>query len=209
MRSDFLNPYSSKNQEFRSFSRGPLIATAIGLFVLFIGLGLLGIRYEQEIVILTQKVADLFGFLGLCALVFFGDSLITPLPPDLVLVVISKSGMRENWPFYVSMIALTSILAGQVAYGIGRLLIQVEGLPKALRTWPQRHSEAVSKFGPLAVILGATTPLPFSFTCMSAGFLKMNYRRFFIASCFRIPRIFFYYFIISSSGIFKYFMSIF
>lgn len=196
-------PKSNFSKDFRRFSQGPLITTLVGLCVLFLGLGILGLRFEAEIVILTQKVADLFGFAGLCALVFMGDSIPSPLPPDLVLLVISKSAMREHWFFYVTVIALCSTLAGQFAYAIGRILIQVEGLPPSLKTWPQRHSEAVEKFGPWGVILGATTPLPFSFTCMSAGFLKMEYRRFFMASCIRIPRIFFYYFIISSSNIFS------
>lgn len=192
---------SNFSRDFRRFSQGPLITTLVGLCILFLGLGVLGLKYEAEIVILTQKVADLFGFAGLCALVFMGDSIPSPLPPDLVLLVISKSAMREHWFFYVSILAICSTFAGQFAYVMGRILIQVEGLPASLKSWPQRHSEAVEKFGPWAVILGATTPLPFSFTCMSAGFLKMEYRRFFMASCIRIPRIFFYYFIISSSNI--------
>lgn len=202
-----LKPVNSNSKEFRQFSQGPLLTSIIGLLLLFVGLGLLGLKFETEIVVLTQKIADLFGFAGLCAVVFFGDSFPSPIPPDLVLLVISKSAMRADWLLYVSVIAVVSTMAGQFAYGIGRLLIQVEGLPPALKNWPKKHAEAVEKFGPWGVILGATTPLPFSFTCMSAGFLKMEYSRFFWASCVRIPRIFFYYFIISSSGVFNFFFS--
>ncbi|MCB0411374.1 MAG: hypothetical protein KDD22_02540, partial [Bdellovibrionales bacterium] len=59
------------HDEVRAYSKGPLITTAIGIPVLFVFLGVFGTLYEKEIVILTQKIADLFGFGGLWSLVVF------------------------------------------------------------------------------------------------------------------------------------------
>lgn len=194
---------SASDRELKNFSRKHIYMGSLFLLSLFLGVGLLGLFFEDQILAFTQSVANYFGFWGLAALVFVCDSILSPLPPDLVLLIIAKSGLRENWPFYVLIISLVSTIAGHLAYWIGRFFITFNWLPSFLGDAPIKQKDNVKKYGHWAVILGTCTPLPFSFTCWTAGFLKMKYSTFSLASTARIPRIFIYYLAIHYSDIFR------
>lgn len=190
-------------REVFAFSRGPLISTVLGAAVMSVTLILLSLEFEDQVLLVAQTVADLFGFVGLCFLVFVGDSIPSPIPPDLILVVIMKSHLQHQWPLWVGLIALTSISGGHFGYWLGRSVGKAKWLPEKIKSWPSSHEEVVRRFGPWAVVLGAVTPLPFSFTCISAGFLKLSYRSFSVATLTRIPRIVLFYLLLSSSSHFK------
>ena len=164
---------------------------------------LVSLEFEDQILQLAQQVADIFGFLGLCLLVFIGDSIPSPIPPDLVLVVIMKSHLQQNWPLWVGLIALTSMCAGHCGYWMGHFIAKASWLPDRMKTWSSRYESIVVKFGPWAVLLAAITPFPFSFTCISAGFLKLPYGAFSWAAAARAPRIFLFYLLFSSSSFFR------
>ncbi len=196
---------SASQEELKNYSKRNLIIGALLLLAMFVVLGLTGLRYESEMTRIMQIAADRLGIWGLIGVVFISDSIISPIPPDLALLVIAKSSMRADWLFYVLMIAVASTLAGNLAYLIGRFMGNLHMLPPGLKAFSLKHQASVHKYGPAAVILGCITPLPFSMTCWSAGFLKMSYRKFLPAVLTRFPRIIIYYWVIHASDVFQIF----
>lgn len=194
---------SSKNSadlELKAYRRRHLLLAGALLLAMFIGAGLLGRFFQTEVATYTQLIADVFGFWGLAGLLFVSDSLLSPLPPDVILLIIAKSGLREQWPILVTILGLISTFAGSAGWMMGRFLISTSWAPRFLTDFSQRQAGFVTKFGKWAVILGALTPLPFSVTCWAAGFLKMPYRPFALAASTRFFRIVFYYLAIHYSN---------
>ncbi len=183
---------------------GPLekrhLISTIGLAVLlFLGVGFFGFLFEAELAMATQKVADGFGFVGLSLLLLVSDSVISPLPPDLILLVVAKSQWREHWYIYVPILGMVSTLGGVVGWSIGRGLAHVKFAPKVLKDIVMQEKERVQKFGAWAVFLGALTPVPYSATCWTAGFLGLDFKKFLLVNLARFPRILIYYLVIHNS----------
>jgi membrane protein YqaA with SNARE-associated domain len=55
------------------------------------------------------------------------------------------------------------------------------------------HEALFKKYGLWAVLAGATTPMPFSVTCWTAGVLGVGFWPMVMACLFRIPRFYLYY----------------
>lgn len=191
----------TEKDELKKLRRKNILLTLFIALLLFLGGGLLGRLFEPQMLALSQYLRETFGFWGLCGITFVGDWIISPVPPDLVLLVVAKSSLREHWWFYVTVVAIASTLAGHLGWYCGRFLADHPRLPASLKKWPLRQKESVQKYGFWAVILGAATPLPFSITCWSAGFLQMKWSTFALATLFRFPRIFLYYLAIHYSNI--------
>ena len=73
--------------------RENLIKALASIFIIIIGLGALGFWYEEELMLATNKVVDRIGFAGLCLILLITDTLVTPVSPDILLVVIAKSDL--------------------------------------------------------------------------------------------------------------------
>ena len=177
---------------------------------IWITLGLLGLLVFSLIVLnsylheplekFTYGLASIFGFWGLCLLLLVSDSLISPLPPDLILLVIAKSSLREHWPTYVLILSIASVIGGHVGYWCGRLIFKTKWMPHWIKEKIKGQKRSISEYGGWAVVLGALTPLPYSITCWAAGLFHLKYRTFFWASLTRFFRIFIYYLIIHYSS---------
>jgi membrane protein YqaA with SNARE-associated domain len=179
------------------------VALALSLLILlFVVSGFLSLFFEPEVKELSDFLAQNFGFWALAGFLFFSDTFISPFPPDIALFFVAKSALHENWLFYVSILATISTLGGHAAWWMGQTLVKKPWAPKFIRSLPEKNQGLVKKFGPLFVALGALTPLPFSITCWSAGFIDMRYRRFALASLLRFPRIFIAYWAIVYSDVF-------
>ena len=72
---------------------------AIGVFVVL--MAALGFLFEDELATATSWVVERIGFAGLCMILLVTDTFVTPFPPDILLIVIAKSSLSEQWPFYV------------------------------------------------------------------------------------------------------------
>jgi membrane protein YqaA with SNARE-associated domain len=159
-------------------------------------MGFAGYFLKAEIGFLASAITKQFGIWGLMILTFLGDSFPSPFPPDIALMVIAKGPLRSDWPTYLMLITVASFLAGHLAYFWGSILSHQTWLPSMITEWPEKHQDLVKKWGGRVVVIGALTPFPYSLACMSAGFVKLNYRTFMIATVWRIPRILTFYFAI-------------
>lgn len=162
-------------------------------------MGLLGLYFDTEIRDFAKWMTDTFGIWGMCVVLFVSDTFVSPIPPDLFLLIVAKSEMREMWYFYVTILGIVSTLAGHTGWVCGRLLVASPWFPNSVRTYFENKKEAVTKYGIWAVALGSTTPLPFSITCWTAGIMKMPYRSFALAASTRFFRVLLYYYAIHSS----------
>jgi len=178
-----------------------LIKALIGLFILMAGMALLGFVYEEEMTAITTWMVDRVGFVGLAAILMVTDTLVTPFPPDILLIVIAKSPLSEGWPVYVGILGLVSVLAGMTGYGIGRWLGHFRWCRRLFGEFKEDHRNFIRKYGFWGVAIGALTPLPYSVTCWTAGVLGLQWTKVFAASVlFRIPRFYLYYWLLSTSG---------
>lgn len=99
-----------------------LIKTLIALAIFVLTMAAIGYLFEEELEAGTNWIVDQIGFLGLCLILLVTDTLITPFPPDVLLLVIAKSSLSEHWFMYVSILGVVSCVAGMLGWGIGRWL---------------------------------------------------------------------------------------
>lgn len=180
-----------------------LLKALFGLVAFVLGMALLGYVFEDELTSATTWVVNRIGFMGMVAILMVTDTLVTPFPPDILLVVIAKSPLSENWQVYVGILGMVSVLAGMTGYSIGRWLGHFQWSQRLFGEFKDDHREFIRKYGFWAVVIGSITPLPYSVTCWSAGVLGIRWTMVLAASVlFRIPRFYLYYWLLSTAGSF-------
>lgn len=178
-----------------------LIKALIALVVFLLAMAALGYVLEEELVAVTSWVVDRIGFVGMAMTLYVTDTLVTPFPPDILLVMIKKSRLAQDWLFYVGVLGLVSVCAGMTGYGIGRWLSHFEWSRRIFGGFKEEHNTFIRKYGFWAIVIGAVTPLPYSVTCWSAGVLGIRWSTVLAASLlFRIPRFYLYYWLLTTTG---------
>jgi membrane protein YqaA with SNARE-associated domain len=188
------------DQELRAYIRRNLILTGVVLLVLIAGLGILGAWYEQELQTVAVASFETLGVPGLALLVFAADSVTSPIPPDVALIVIANSALKTAWWTPVLLLGLVSTSAGCVAWWIGGHLGRTRFATLVFqRALKPSHRALITRYGRLGVVVGALTPVPFSLTCYLAGMVSMRFREVLPACAVRIPRLIVYYAVIAES----------
>ncbi|MCH8479549.1 MAG: VTT domain-containing protein [Wenzhouxiangella sp.] len=178
-----------------------LIKALIALVAFVVVMAVLGLVFEEEMTVATTWVVERVGFLGLAAILLVTDTLVTPFPPDVLLAVIAKSPLSEDWPVYVGMLGLVSVVAGMSGYTIGRWLGHFRWCQRLFGEFKEDHQSFIRNYGFWGVAIGAVTPLPYSVTCWSAGVLGIPWTKVLAATLlFRIPRFYLYYWLLSTTG---------
>lgn len=173
----------------------------VGILTLVFTITVLGYWYKEEMTLATNYVVDRIGFAGLCFILFLTDTLVTPVSPDILLIVIANSHLAEQWLPYVLILGLVSVASGMVGWCIGRWLGRFRWVQNLFGRLNEEQRSFIRKYGFWGIVLGATTPLPYSVTCWTAGATQVKWTTVLAASVlFRIPRIIVYYLIIASSS---------
>jgi len=181
--------------------RENLLKALAGILIIAITMGALGFWFEEELTIGTNWVVERIGFAGLCLIMLVTDTLVTPFPPDILLLVIAKSDLAERWLLYVVILGTVSVCAGMLGWGIGRWLSHLSFVQYRFGQFEGGQRDLIRRYGFWGIVLGATTPLPYSVTCWTAGIIGLQWTTVLAASVlFRIPRIILYYLLISLSG---------
>lgn len=186
--------------EFKLLLRRALLQTAIVLATLFVLILGTVFFFEHQIESFAASLYAKFGFLGLAVSLFITDCFITPIPPDLILLVVSRSALSEDWFAYVGILGVISTVAGFIGANLGRLISHFKWAQPLMQKLEAMNTHKLERFGLWGVVLGAVTPLPFSVTCWAAGFIRMKRRLIFLGCLLRIPRFWLYYWLIASSG---------
>lgn len=167
---------------------------SLGILVaLILGIGAASLAYEAQMHAAAEWLLGTIGLGGLAAVLFVTDAIVTPVPPDVLLLVVAKSDLADDWARVVLLLGAVSAAAGNAAWLVGRWLGERALPPSVLVRVRLRSRWLVERYGAWAVALGALTPVPFSITCWTAGLLDMPWRTFAWGTLLRIPRFFVYY----------------
>ena len=187
---------SVSDAELQRYVKQSLIRAGLILLVLIAALAIVGKVWQPQLLQTVAWVLDHVGLPGLCGILFLTDALITPFPPDALLVVVSKSELRSHWHWVVSLFGAVSVIAGNVGWWLGGRVGQTRGPQAYLARFGRMPHALVARYGRRAVAIGALTPVPFSVTCWAAGMLGMRWRLFWPVTLLRVPRFVLYYLLI-------------
>jgi len=170
----------------------PLLLFILILFGFFI------LIYLNRSLVVSQGrvVVASYGLFGVFILSFIMDVIIQPLSPDLV---VFGTTLLRNQPFTVALAAgLGSVLAGTTDYYFGRKYGTRSVSRYISKKTMQKGNTLFARWGTLAVIVGALSPIPYSAICYLAGTYRMNLKVFLFTSlATRIPRFLFFAFLAS------------
>lgn len=116
--------------------------------------------------------AQHYGIFGLI-LISLIESIGSPILPDLILIPMALA--EPDKAIYFAIIAtMSSVFGGILGYGIGKKI----GIAAAQRFIPAKYYNAIqnlfTKYGGWAVFIGAISPLPYKFVCITAGTFRVN-----------------------------------
>lgn len=136
---------------------------------------------------ITSSVIDWgssFGLTGL-ALVSFTESIIQPVPPDLLVIPMSlDSGSNLELLAIFLVVTISSVLGSLGGYGIGlyagRPIIGRFVRPSLSR----RLDEILVRYGDAGVFIAALSPIPYKLLAWTAGAGRMDLKPFILAGIF-------------------------
>jgi membrane protein YqaA with SNARE-associated domain len=114
------------------------------------------------------------------------------LPPEIFMFIWKTKGVLSEYIINLSILTLISYGAGIVGYYIGKTFSKTEFYKRVHGKYLQQYDSKLKKFGGFLVIVGATTPVPFSATCMLAGSVNLPFKYFLLITVTRIIRFAFY-----------------
>ena len=133
-----------------------------------------------------RMFVNTFGGVGVALGYFLPDAFTIPLPNDVV-AVLGISGGLSFWEV-VAWGMLGSFLGGACGFWIGRLLKETR-LVRALFRRREREVALLRRYGLVAVVVAALTPLPYSIFCWAAGACEVPFQRFLAVSLVRFFRV--------------------
>ena len=129
----------------------------------------------------TLQLADSDWAVGLLLLVAFSESVIFPIPPDLLLIAVGIANPGSAiW--VAALVTVASVGGAYVGHWLGRrvgrpLLDRLVSDSKIAR------AEALfSRYGAWAILVAAFTPIPYKVFTILAGILDLPVRSFMLAS---------------------------
>jgi len=155
--------------------KGFFLVCAVFLAV-FIFFAIFSAKFEM----LSGVLLSTYGLVGIFLLVILMDTIIQPIPPDLVMIWLCASGLDVVAASLI--VGIGSCSAGILGYTIGRGI----GASKFEKWFGKGHLEKgkglFDKYGIHAVSLGAFSPIPYSSVCWTAGIYGMRLKPFFITA---------------------------
>lgn len=187
---------SASPEELAAYVRTNLWRALIGIVALSLLLLFVGKVFESDLIAIAQAVYNALGVLGLAIALFVIDSILSPMPPDVLLVVIANSTLHAHWPLVLPATGLISAAAGNFGWFLGHMFARVRWAAPLVARIRIRYETQIRRFDRWAVVIGAITPLPFSLTCISAGALGMRWTRLAPITLLRIPRFVVFYWVV-------------
>ena len=115
----------------------------------------------------------------------FSEASFFLIPPDVLLVTILAVSV-ERWIFYSSLTTIFSVLGGIAGYLIGAFFFDIVGQSLidfyGLQEQVLYVSEKFNEGAFWAIFLSALTPIPYKVFTISAGFFKIDFIVFMVAS---------------------------
>jgi uncharacterized membrane protein YdjX (TVP38/TMEM64 family) len=183
--------------QLRAHVRRGLVRGVIGLVLLFVALGVVGTVFDTELLAFTSWAYARFGIGALVALLFVTDAVISPVPPQVVLLVIANSPLHAEWKLVIPGLALLSAVAGTCGYLMATRFGHTRFGHLMMGRLRAENRAVIDRWGTLGLVLCALTPVPYSVSCWAAGALHIRARSFVWVPLLRIPRVLLYYVVIA------------
>lgn len=149
-------------------------------------------RTGRGIGFFAEWLAESAGYWGVAFYTFLTDWLIAPLTVDVIYPFLTEFDTVA----VILVMGIASALGGVAGYWTGYLFRKTKWIKNLTANFGESGERMIRRYGPLGVLLGAATPIPFSTCCWVAGMLKVPFGPFCLACLFRIPRIALYYAIV-------------
>ena len=169
------------------------LQTVVVSLLIIVAVVVAGAFFKQPIQLLATWMVETFGIVGTILGICISDIFGLPIPPDTFIFIAATSGYPDV-PVAAGLAAV-SVGCGSAAYLLGPYVGRVPLLRTKVEQWRVKGEHLFERWGVWTVAIGALSPLPYSITCWFAGIYHMPYKRFFLATLFRIPRIVAYYMI--------------
>lgn len=170
-----------------------IVRALIGLGVFVLIAIVLGVLFETYIAAASERLLDEVGPLGLGVAIAFNDFVISPIPPDFLLLILSKSDGTMQMFGLVGFLGLCSALGGTTAWFIAHRFGRPEWFGQRFESAIEEHHKLIRRYGAWAVGIAALTPIPFSLVCWVAGFVRLDFVRFAPMALLRVPRFLIYF----------------
>lgn len=119
------------------------------------------------------------------AVIAFTESIIVPLPPDLLLIPMALTNRQKAFHF-AAICSVASVFGGAIGYYIGYNFMDYLGMPIVrfynLSTEYIAIKDWYDTYNAWAVAVAGLTPIPYKLCTLSAGAFKVNFGIFIIAS---------------------------
>jgi membrane protein YqaA with SNARE-associated domain len=136
-------------------------------------------------------------------LIFFASEVIFGMiPPELFMIWALRNGSVWTYVLIVSSFTLISYLAGIIGYFIGQGLGGTGLYQRLSRRYLEKYEKYVYNYSALLIIVAATTPVPFSATCMVVGAVRYPFRKFLLYTITRVVRFSIYAYFVWESNVF-------
>lgn len=181
-------PEAELNPRRLLWSFGLGVVGVIGLFAV------VGQLLREPLVRFAEAWVAKTGLVGLMGVVALFDGFPTPVPPD----VFMSFAMIGGIPFWQVVLAasLGSVAGGTLAWTLATRFRTTARFQRFITGRGAASYALVRRYGTLALVLGAVSPVPFSLTCYAAGAVEMPLGRFVLVALLRAPRMAFYLWLI-------------
>ncbi len=118
-------------------------------------------------------------------LLSFSESVIFPVPPDVMLAPMALAQRDKAWRF-AALTTLASLVGGACGYWLGALLFEPAVAPMlSALSYQDKFDQVVywfESYGIWVVFLAGFSPIPYKIFTISAGLLQMAFWPFMLAS---------------------------
>jgi len=170
---------------------GELALKAVGVLVILMGLlATLAYFAHDPLVALAERFVAVLGPFGIALGFFLPDAFTLPIPND----AFSFFGLIGGVPFWTCCLwaCLGTLMGGSTGYLLGRRLSNTDTFRRLMARRGREVQLLVDRYGVIALLCAAITPIPYSIACWSAGACDIKFSTFFLVSLSRIPRVAFY-----------------
>ncbi len=168
------------------------IYALVGIIIIILGLSHF---LKEPIHNISIQFVSIFGVYGVGLGILLSDSLPAFMIPDAFLIL-AVAGDLPDIPVLIYA-SVGSITGGSISYFLGRYIFpRINKIQNFVKNHEEKLIVHLEKYGVWAVVLAATTPLPYSWMAILVGTLKMPYWKFLFSSLSRAPRFIIYYYAI-------------
>ena len=162
------------------------LAKGLAWFALFITVYII---YREDIAAYQHQINQLGDNMPLLLSIFTVSEIVFGiLPPEIFMLIWQSQGDMTMYVINLSILTFISYGAGIAGYFIGKLFSKTALYQKIHVRYLQQYDRKLKKYGGYLVLVGATTPVPFSATCMLAGSVNLSFKNFLLICISRIVR---------------------